>query len=491
MKGKDIFLGLSYIDLKYVNESENETISQIKHKKLHRPFVIAAIIALMLFLMGCAVLVMRLQHLTIQDETSSIPMETDFYGEEINRISIQGFMGTNSYAASKEWQEFLSTYDPDNSILYANDKFQTPKAYESYSCYSQDMIDKINEICEKYELEPLGKAWFFDRVEDVFEAVDIESAFAENAQYDCSGYCYKDGTFSFEGDIELSGDWNELVSFDYRSVQKTAFDGVCRNIGNVEEYDQWDYTMQDGTAVLLALREDGGLIIVDKEDSFVTVGILGIFANGSPFGDIPNERAFLEAVCECFDFTYQTQPVDADKADALYQAQLEREAQEDQTQSTAGRIDSAYLSSYAGFIEYMVTEMKYQDLKYALIDVDGNGVEELLLQCEHKERYNGDPNSFFDLLTIKDGEVWRIMSGSNMNLCKGGVIEYPYTNSHYYYNLSTALEAVKYLDGIWYIQEICDVSDDVEVTKEEANAIIAKYPRMDIEFKSVEEFPVG
>lgn len=493
MNGKDIFLGLSYIDRKFVDEAEIQTFSQSRHKTLRSPILIAAIIALMLFLMGCAVVMMRLQNLTIREETSSIPTETDFYGEEINRISIQGFMGTDSYAAFKEWQEFLNVYDPDNSILYANNDFQTPEAYYSYSCYSQEMIDKIDEICEKYGLEPLGTPWFFDRAEDVFEAVGIESALAENVQmgpHDGSGYCYKDGTFAFEGEIELSGDWNELVSFDYRSVRKTSFDGVFRSIGNVEEYDQWNYTMQDGTNVLLALREDGGLIIVDKEDSFVTVGVLGVFANGSPFADVPNERAFLEDFCKCFDFTYQTQLVDAAKADALYQAQLEREAQEDQIQSTAGRIDSAYLSSYAGFIEYMVTEMKYKDLKYALIDVDDNGVEELLLQCEHKDRYNGDPNSFFDILTIKDGEVWRIMSGSNMNLCQGGVIEYPYTNSHYYYNLSTALEAVKYRDGIWYKQEICDVSDEVEITEEEAKAIIAKYPRMDIEFKPVEEFPV-
>lgn len=67
MKGEKMLIGLSYIDRKFIEESENDTVSG---KKLHelskqeanismkrtikRPLLIAAIIALMLFLMGCA-----------------------------------------------------------------------------------------------------------------------------------------------------------------------------------------------------------------------------------------------------------------------------------------------------------------------------------------------------------------------------------------------------------------------------------------------------
>ena len=487
MNGKDLITGLGYIGTQYYEEAE-ETAEAPKRKALPRPLLIAAIIGLMLLLMGCAIAVMRLQHMTID-----VPTYTDYWGEERSIISLQGFEGSTNYEAFQEWQKFLDSYDTDKKILYANNDFylECPEAYYSYGCYSWEMVDKVAEICEKYDLEPLGKPWFYTRIEDVFDAVGIENAFAEKAQeavVSASGYCFADGTFDMEGRLELAGEWNKVVTFDYRSVQKTSFDDVPRSIGNVEEYDQWDDTMQDGTKALLALREDGALIIVDKADSFVTVGVQGVFANGSWLGDIPKERAFLEDFCELFDFTYQTQPVDAEKADALYQAQLEREAQEDSTQSTGGRIDDSYLSSYAGFIEYMVTEMKYEDLKYALIDADGDGVEELLLQCEHKDRYNGDPNSFFDILTIKDGEVFRIMSGSNMNLCQGGVIEFPYTYSHYYYNFQTALEAVRNQDGVWYMQEVCDETDFVEITEEEAKAIMAKYPRVEIDFKPVSEF---
>ena len=469
-------------------------------KKMKRAVLVAAIAVLLLLLVGCgAVIALRLQHLTIREETASIPSETSFNGEEINLISIQGFMGTDSYAAFKEWQDFLSTYDPDKHILYANNDFQTPEAYFSYSCYSQEMIDKIDEICEKYRLQPLGTPWFFDRGEDVFDAVGIESVFSEKVSSDLgsiSGYCYADGTFDIEGTLELKGQWNELVSYSLRSVQKTSFDGVSRNIGDVDAYDQWTYTMADGTTVLLALRKEVGLMIVDKQNSFVTVGI-DVFANGGFLGNVPQERAFLEAVCEEFDFTFQTQPVDPAKADALYQAQLEREADEDHLHVTGGLIDSEHLSSYAGWIDYMVDEMKYKDLKYALIDVDGDGVEELLLQCEHLVNYNGDKNSFLGLFTIENGEIKAIaqgsLRGSNFYLCQGGFIEQAYTDSHDYFAADgTLVESVGCFEGKWYHTQGGSpgqgFGESDAVTAEEANAIIAQYPRIDIDFRPVEDF---
>ena len=361
------------------------------------------------------------------------------------------------------------------------------------------MIDKIDEICKKYHLQPLGKPWFFDRGEDVFDAVGIESVFSEKALPglgSISGYCYADGTFDIEGTLELQGKWNELVSYSLRSVRKTSFDGVPRNIGDVDAYDQWNYTMADGTTVLLASRKEVGLMIVDKQDSFVTVGI-DVFANGGFLGNVPQERAFLEAVCEEFDFTFQAQPVDSGKADALYQAQLEREASEDYPHAAGGFIDAAYLSSYGDWINYMVEEMKFRDLKYALVDVDGDGVEELLLQCEHLENYNGDKNSFWGLFNIENGEIETIvrgsLRGSNFYLCQGGFIEQAYTNSHDYFAADgTLVESVGCLEEKWYHKQGGDpgegFSESDVVTAEEANAIIAQYPRMDIDFRPVEDF---
>jgi len=495
-----------------------------KQISVNRVLLIAAIIALLLLMMGSTIMSFRLQHLTIRDphpeeipvkppeinsqgsalaETelhSSVPPATDMNGEEINLISIQGYMGTDSYAAFQEWQNFLDTYDTDKSILYANNHtFEPPEAYASYHCYSQELVDKIDEICEKYNLQPLGKRWHFTRGKDVFDAVGIESIFSgseETGYLDYSGYCYKDGTFDVEGQLELTGKWNFMINFDYRSVKKTSFDDVTRNIGDVSKYDQWNYTMKDGTTVLLALREEGALIIVDKEDSFVTIGASGTVLHGN-WIKLPMEREFLETLCEAFDFTYETSTVDADEADALYQAQLQREArgERDRVQYT---INYDYPDTYKGTIDYLVNEIKYTGLNYALIDIDEDGVEELLLQCVNLLSYNGDKNSFFAIHTMQDGEVCVLFSakGSNLYLCEGGVVDRSFTNEHNYYRFLPefqSLDSVFYntKDGQWFLDEdgIRSQFTSVAISEEEAKAIIAQYPHIDMEFRPVSEFP--
>ena len=56
MTGKKLLTGLSYIDPKYIAESEGVAAEKIQRKKaLPRVFLIAALIALMLLLMGCGI----------------------------------------------------------------------------------------------------------------------------------------------------------------------------------------------------------------------------------------------------------------------------------------------------------------------------------------------------------------------------------------------------------------------------------------------------
>ena len=79
MNGKNLLIGLSHIDRKFIEESENDTIvSEIgTHKRatqgrkvLRKPLLIAAIVALMLFLMGCAaVILLHLDDLRIGAES--------------------------------------------------------------------------------------------------------------------------------------------------------------------------------------------------------------------------------------------------------------------------------------------------------------------------------------------------------------------------------------------------------------------------------------
>lgn len=479
MKGKKLLVGLSYIDRKYIEEAENDSLPT--RNSLKKPLFIAALIALMLFMMGCAWVVMRLQHMT-----TDTPPFIDLWGEERSVISLQGFEGGKNYKAFQEWQTFLGSYDTDKKILYANNDFERPDAYYSYFCYSQEMVDKIAEICKKYNLEPLGKPWFYHQKGHLFDAVGIDTIFSETAtpkESPFSGYCYNDGTFAVKGYIQLAGEWDYTVGYSLRSVQKTSFDSVYSSVGDLATYDQWEHTMKDGTSVLLALQDEGW-IIVDREDCFVVVTAFG--TPEDVFAPIPHDRAFVEAFCEAFDFSFQPRRVDPDKAYAL---QCEEEPHD-----------------YATLIQYMLAEQaeEYPNLKYALVDINGDGQEELLLQSKGSPYLTEHPieeNMFFSIISMRDGELNYELGGGYHYLCHGNVIESlsPFEGGekiHNYYRYDRAfhqepVDQIHVEDGKlykWVPNSLISERDLEEITDEEANAIITQYPRLDLEFKSASEF---
>lgn len=121
MNGKDLFLGMNYVNAKYVDEAE--TVMQLKgeHKTIpfRKPLQIAAIVALMLFLMGCAaVVLLHLNDLKIGERTYT---QHPLYLEDGTKtpatekvkeiISVQGFAESPNQKAAKEWYEFTKAYD--------------------------------------------------------------------------------------------------------------------------------------------------------------------------------------------------------------------------------------------------------------------------------------------------------------------------------------------------------------------------------------------
>lgn len=282
-------------------------------KQLHKkPLMIAAIVGLMIFLMGCAVVAMNLQELKIGEYTR--PADPDASQDDAvteepkDLISLQGVAGTPNYLAAKEWNTFLETCDLA-SIAAEADKngFHTPEAYDAYQCYNQEMIDKLDEICAKYELNLLGGIQMADNAQGTYDAVGIRSIISQNTDALADvwpGYYYSDGSFQMEGETGLNGDWPYRAFYQFRRVMKQSFDGVFLNVGDLASYDQWVYTMQDGTEVLLANNGEKGLIIVDKDDCFVTVNVLGVITEDTYFGALPTERGFMEVLAETFDFSF-------------------------------------------------------------------------------------------------------------------------------------------------------------------------------------------
>lgn len=84
MNGKDMFLGLNYVNAKFIEEAETVTRLQrnTRIRSLRKPGLIAAIVSLMLLLMGCAVA--RLIALRVEDTKYYTQEGESKAGEEIH-----------------------------------------------------------------------------------------------------------------------------------------------------------------------------------------------------------------------------------------------------------------------------------------------------------------------------------------------------------------------------------------------------------------------
>ncbi|MDE6319722.1 MAG: hypothetical protein K2M22_08460, partial [Lachnospiraceae bacterium] len=86
---------------------------------------------------------------TIDTEISGTEQETIPQG---NADLLAFLTDSPEYKASAEWREFDDGYDTDFAILeqVGNEPVDPEYEYEAYCCYSPEMEEKIDEICEKY-----------------------------------------------------------------------------------------------------------------------------------------------------------------------------------------------------------------------------------------------------------------------------------------------------------------------------------------------------
>lgn len=94
MKGKNLLLGLNYIDRKFIEEAENDTLPA-KRLTLRRPLLIAAIVALMLLLVGCGVVLYSLVRMRVGEtkmmygRTGETKVGEAVYFEETDDVFIE------------------------------------------------------------------------------------------------------------------------------------------------------------------------------------------------------------------------------------------------------------------------------------------------------------------------------------------------------------------------------------------------------------------
>lgn len=486
MNGKELLMGVGNINPRYYEEAETEAFST--RKRIRRPFLIAAILALTALLVGCAVAyALSVGDLKLGTYNHRMPRYIDTDGNkvpeaEITRdvISLQGIAGSPNFLAAREWFEFEQSYDPDHSLLEEvdNNPITVSSDYDAYFVYTQEMVNKIDEITQKYNLELAGEFAGFQSYEMAlfFDALGIDALHREDTSIEYShGYFYSCG--NFQVGFLLNPD-TDPVSGTFRYNGKGYFDTVFSSISGGET-EEWTYTTSDGHRVLIVAGESGVQIFCNREDTFLS---LHLHRN-----DLT--KAEIEACADCFDFA-----VTPRKPDMVQVKEKLQESFEAYQKEQEGKYKNPFLHddhSYDDIIRRCL-ENGIESYYYALRDITGDGEPELFLGC-------GD--SFGDVNTIRDGKpttLWSNGSDRDIQLCEGNILRYTNGQNYYYMKLDPVSgQFSQFLvlgydlwEEQWYFSEGID-GEMQYISKEEYDRLEGTYPVVELGMKPIEAYPLS
>ena len=286
MTGEELFIALGNINQKYYDEAENDTAVR-KFNSIRRPLLIAAAIAAALLLVGCGIVyALRLQDMSIGKATYTQRFDDkgkaiDPVEKSIDIITPYGRSGDAIQQALKEWYEFQESYDPNYELATNEPDIPgIPNQYEyTYSCYTQEMVDKVDEIAAKYNLKLL-EGWipFQQYQSDIFlEETGIRSLLRQDSGAQITGMAgmlYLPYNFSMDFELVTENAGKLMTSYGY--ARKDYFPSASAGKMDIDAYEQWDHTTPGGTKLLLALNGKGrGKIIAEQENAMIMISIDG------------------------------------------------------------------------------------------------------------------------------------------------------------------------------------------------------------------------
>lgn len=325
---------------------------------------LAAVIALLAALSAAAVAAdwFGLRDLLLGRQQVMLPVDPET-GERVestvDTISLAGFQNSPENQAGAEWQSFLETYD-DGGALEAIGNGPTGleddpdyQRFSLYSVYTREMVEKLKEITEKYNLDVHHEMNIIDH-DELCRRVGGEFLAEEHGRY--WAYIYDDGTFQFDGDAYVAG--YGQTDYQLRRTVKGVFDEVILSIVDVSQYDQWQYRTACGETVLLALGPGKALILGDFPDCFLAVNVLAGTSLNDPDWPEALTPEDLETLADGIDFTVLK---DVRKPEMTGDTEMEPAYTEDEFYNATGMQETFAQSFYCGFYQ-AVEEDRREDV---------------------------------------------------------------------------------------------------------------------------------
>ena len=487
MNAMDLITGLNGVrDSFIVDAAEfrrgNRKVSRLPKKKL---WLIAAILALAMLLVGCAVVYMlRLQDLKVWEYRYTTPTVYDENGEAVPvpthpLQTILSAQGANQQALA-EWTAYCQAYAQDSA---KGEEAGIPEQYRwTYGCSSREMVEKLDEIAAKYDLKLLSSKVDVPPYASsvLFDTLGIEKLFDGACEYGSGSFC-PEGTFELSLAFALdSNQWPYSNYANYRYTKKAYLEPYGTVLFDFENTDQWNYTRKDGQTVLLAMNHEQAFVFADSTDAFITVSLAAFKWDNKEKVEMP--RTILEQIAEALVISIQLHPADMAQVPQLLSAAQEAyEAQ--RAQSNQARYTQGYESYIQNRLANAASDYNLGTMYYSLYDLNGDGVQELL---------PGGKLTVWEILSIRDGKsyLYDDLMGLGgfpcFEICENHVLALKdyYSETRYY--LRADADGLTFLEGLWKIDDTwyslperptANPRDTVKtaITDEQAEAIIASY----------------
>ena len=495
MNAMDIITGLNDVQGSFILRAEEfrqgkRNAHRLPKKKL---WLIAAIIALALLLVGCAVVyALRLQDLKVGEYRYTAPTAYDENGEAVpvpthplqTVLSAQGV----NQQAFMEWEAYCREQE-QNSTVNETEEAEIPAQYRwPYGCRSWEMVKKLDEIAAKYALKLLSSAVDVQSYEAsvLFDALGIGKLFEGSCEYASGSFC-PEGTFQLSLTFELDNEqWPYSNYANYRYSKKAYLDPHGTVVSDFENTAQWSYARKDEQTLLLAMNHEQAFLFADCSDAFITVSFASFKWSNGEKAEMP--RSVLEQIGELFDFDLQPHP--ADMAQVL---QLQADAQaayaSERAQSKAARYTQGYESYIQDRLDHAASDYNRDSMYYSLYDLNGDGIQELL---------PGGKLTLWEVLSIRDGESYLygdligMDAFSTFEICENHVLALKDYFSENRYYLRADADGLTFLEGLWkdgntwyFLPErpVPGPSDTVKkpITDAQAEAIMASYVPLEVQ----------
>lgn len=321
-------------------------------------------------------------------------------------LTLESLLSSANYKASMEIKDYVQSYNATGDVDET-----LSEAYRAYGCRNTEMAQKVDEICTKYGLNKVGDGISPDTTEEMFTALNVRSMVRDSGNGDVttSNPSYSaDGNFEFWGATTVSGVDYPIEYRVYRAMKQTLSTAYWE-IENTSDYQWSNYVTTAGTDVLIAVGQNNSLVLTDTGDSVVVIVVMN-----ATTGDTQTGKAALEAFANTFDLSLAprtrnapvetTAPTESGTAiPEAYQpviAKYVTALTEHWGGEACSNADISILVSYA---------TSPSELGYALLDLDNDGTDELVIANDAERQV------IYDLYSLVDGKLVHVFTGWDRN----------------------------------------------------------------------------